>query len=133
MTTPPLVKGQQFSVNFPKKGNYKLVCLVHENMTGVVHVLDSSTPLPFDQQDYNEQAADQRTALLSDADHDGDHDGHHGQNGEHGEHRLGGSLPGTSGSLPPAADRRHSRSCGSITTPSRFASATRWNGPTMTR
>jgi plastocyanin len=79
VTTPPLVKGQQFSVTFPKKGNYKLVCLVHENMTGVVHVLDAHAALPFDQQDYNEQAADQRRDILTDRDRDGDHDGHHGR------------------------------------------------------
>jgi hypothetical protein len=30
------VKGQEFSVTFPTKGNHNLVCLVHENMTGVV-------------------------------------------------------------------------------------------------
>ena len=68
VTTPPLVKGQEFSVTFPKKGNYKLVCLVHENMTGVVHVLDPLSPLPFEQSDYNDQAADQgRDARMADA------------------------------------------------------------------
>jgi hypothetical protein len=38
--TPPLVKGQTFTINFPSAGNLKLVYLVHQNMTGVVHVLD---------------------------------------------------------------------------------------------
>ena len=85
VTTPPMVKGQQFSVSFPKAGNYKLVCLVHENMTGVVHVLDPLAPLPFDQEDYNEQAADQRRDMLSDTDRD--HDGHHEEHGEHGPSR----------------------------------------------
>ena len=84
VTTPPMVTGQRFSVTFPKKGNYKLVCLVHENMTGVVHVLDSLTPLPFDQEDYNEQAADQRRDILSDADRGG-HDGRR----EEADHHLG--------------------------------------------
>ena len=88
VTTPPLVKGQQFSVTFPKKGNYKLVCLVHENMTGVVHVLDALAALPFDQADYNEQAADQRRDMLTDRDRDGDHDGHHGRR-EQSEQILG--------------------------------------------
>lgn len=82
VTTPPLVKGQEFSVTFPKKGNYKLVCLVHENMTGVVHVLDPSTALPFEQPDYNDQAAEQRVDLL--ADRDGDRDAH----GGHGNRTL---------------------------------------------
>jgi plastocyanin len=95
VTTPPLVIGQQFSVTFPKKGNYELVCLVHPTMTGVVHVLDASTPLPFDQQDYTEQAADQRKDLLSDVDH-GDHDGHDGHHGWKEEHLLGhGVVAGT--------------------------------------
>ena len=40
VTTPPIVKGQTFTVVFPKTGNFKLVCLVHPDMTGVVHALD---------------------------------------------------------------------------------------------
>jgi plastocyanin len=36
VTTPPLVSGQTSTVQFPVRGNYKLVCLVHENMAGVV-------------------------------------------------------------------------------------------------
>lgn len=68
VTTAPIVKGQEFSVTFPKKGNYKLVCLVHENMTGVVHVLDPLSALPFEQPDYDAQAADQRRDLLTDRD-----------------------------------------------------------------
>src|SRR5438876_3814121 len=31
-----------YSVSFPASGNFKLVCLVHADMTGVVHVLNSS-------------------------------------------------------------------------------------------
>jgi hypothetical protein len=34
------VNGQTFTVQFPLRGNYKLVCLVHENMTGTVHVME---------------------------------------------------------------------------------------------
>ncbi len=33
VTTPPMVKGQTLTVIFPVAGNFKLVCLVHENMT----------------------------------------------------------------------------------------------------
>jgi plastocyanin len=76
VTTPPLVKGQEFSVTFPKPGNFKLVCLVHENMTGVVHVLDPSSPLPFEQADYDDQAAEESVDLL--ADRDGGHGHGHG-------------------------------------------------------
>jgi plastocyanin len=107
VTTPPFVKGQQFSVNFPKKGNFKLVCLVHGNMTGVVHVLDPLTPLPFDQWDYNEQAADQRRDILSDGDRDGDRDGDHdgrhdgrfGRHEEHGEYRRGHDVVAGTGEV----------------------------------
>jgi plastocyanin len=45
-------------------------------MTGVVHVLDLSQPLPHDQEFYDEQAEERADALLSDTDHDGDHERH---------------------------------------------------------
>ncbi len=67
VTTPPMVKGQTFTVIFPAAGNFKLSCLVHENMDGRIHVLAASEPLPHDQAFYDKQAASQRTALLSDA------------------------------------------------------------------
>lgn len=66
VTTPPLGKGQTFTVNFPTGGNFKLVCLVHQNMTGVVHVLDWSQPIPHTQSFYDLQAAAEGNALLSD-------------------------------------------------------------------
>jgi plastocyanin len=62
------VKGATFTVNFPEPGNFKLVCLFHENMTGVVHVLKADAPLPHNQDFYDRQAADQRRDLLSDRD-----------------------------------------------------------------
>jgi len=84
VNTPPLVKPATFTVIFPSAGNFKQVCLVHERMTGAVHVLDPSQPLPHDQDFYDQQAADQRRDLLS------DRDGHleeacrqHGDQGEH--------------------------------------------------
>jgi plastocyanin len=70
VTTPPLVIGSTFTVQFPVTGNYKLVCLVHENMTGVVHVLDSAANLPFSQEDYDDLAASQSKRLLADVDKD---------------------------------------------------------------
>src|SRR5438477_1156507 len=73
VTTPPMVKGQSFTVIFPVAGNFKLTCLIHENMTGAIHVLDASAPLPHDQAFYDHQAADQRRDLLSDADHHAQH------------------------------------------------------------
>jgi|HubBroStandDraft_6_1064221.scaffolds.fasta_scaffold157578_1 plastocyanin len=76
LTTAPLIKGQTFTVTFPSVGNFKLVCLVHANMTGVVHVLSPSGPVPHDQDFYDDQAADTRHGLLSAMHHDGDHEGH---------------------------------------------------------
>lgn len=69
-----LFKGKTYSVTFPTAGNYKLVCLVHANMTGVVHVLPLSDSLPHHQSFYEEQAEDQIRDLLLDQDEDADHD-----------------------------------------------------------
>src|SRR5216683_5082945 len=77
VTTASLVKGQTFTVTFPIAGNFKLVCLVHANMTAVIHVLPLSEPLPHDQDFYDEQAAKERHDLLSDTDKGTDHDGDH--------------------------------------------------------
>jgi plastocyanin len=65
VTTPPMVSGQTFNVMFPTAGNFKLVCLVHPDMTAVVHVLDPSAPLPHDQSFYDRQAAAQARDLLA--------------------------------------------------------------------
>jgi len=93
VTTPPMVTGGTFTVTFPKSGNYKVVCLVHEHMTGTVHVLDPSATLPHNQAFYNAQAADQRNDLLSDRDenggHDRDHNWDHDRRGRHEEHGSG--------------------------------------------
>lgn len=70
VTTPPLVKGQAFTVQFPVRGNYKLVCLVHENMTGTIHVLEPAATLPLTQEDYDDLAAAQSKRLLADVDRD---------------------------------------------------------------
>ena len=57
-----------FKVTFPNPGNYKLVCLIHTNMNGTVHVLAKSAPLPYIQWDYDKQARDQAEDLLKDFD-----------------------------------------------------------------
>jgi plastocyanin len=75
VSTPPFVQGATFTVNFPVSGNFKLVCLVHPDMTGVVHVLELSKPLPHTQDFYDEEAEAQTRALLSDADHEDDEEG----------------------------------------------------------
>jgi len=69
-----LVKGKTYSVTFPTVGNYKLVCLVHANMTGVVHVLPLSDALPHHQGFYDEQAEDQVKDLLLHQDEDASRD-----------------------------------------------------------
>ena len=53
-------------MKFPTPGNFKLVCLVHNNMTGVVHVLASKEKLPHKQAFYDDQAHKRQTELLSD-------------------------------------------------------------------
>lgn len=68
ISTPPSTVGQSFTVMFPAAGNYKQVCLVHEDMTAVVHVLDTSVPLPHDQAFYDKEAAKQAQDLLSSPD-----------------------------------------------------------------
>jgi plastocyanin len=85
VTTPPLIKPATYTVIFPKAGNFMLVCLVHERMTGAIHVLDKSRTLPHDQDFYDRQAARERQDLLSDRDgrleeasrHHDDQGGHH--------------------------------------------------------
>jgi plastocyanin len=69
VTTPPMVLGQTFTVIFPNAGNFKLTCLVHENMDGTIHVLAPSEPLPHDQAFYDQQGIDERTTLLSEPVH----------------------------------------------------------------
>lgn len=66
VTSPELVDGQTYTVTFPKAGNFKLVCLVHNDMTGAVHVLAPSEPLPHEQAFYDEQAHTAQAQLLAD-------------------------------------------------------------------
>ncbi|MGH9497123.1 MAG: cupredoxin domain-containing protein [Candidatus Sulfotelmatobacter sp.] len=69
----PMANGATYTVKFPTAGNYKLVCLVHPDMYGVVHVMqhaDSTAAfyaasLPFDQFDYDRQAKDEASDLLT--------------------------------------------------------------------
>src|ERR1035438_7245700 len=67
---------QTFTVTFPTAGNFKLVCLVHTDMTGTVHVLQSADPtkafyaasLPYIQRDYARQGSDEASDILNDGD-----------------------------------------------------------------
>jgi plastocyanin len=87
LTTPPMLAGQTYTVSFPATGNFKLVCLVHENMTATVHVFPLSASLPHDQDFYNQQAERERSNLLSNNCHDQ-------QNGE-GESEANAVTVGT--------------------------------------
>ncbi len=73
VSAPPLVQGQTYAVKFPLAGNYNLICLVHNHMTGVIHVMAKSAKLPHDQAFYTELAEAQTHKLLSDVDHGKDH------------------------------------------------------------
>src|ERR1700676_4101629 len=57
--------GKTYTIVFPATGNFKLVCLAHPNMTATVHVLTLVTPLPHDQDFYDEQAERQSAQLLT--------------------------------------------------------------------
>jgi plastocyanin len=62
-----VVGPQTYSVAFPSPGNFKLVCLVHTDMTGTVHVLKQSESLPHDQTFYDKQAAKDGAAFVAEA------------------------------------------------------------------
>ena len=75
----PQTTGATYTVKFSRIGNFKLVCLVHNNMTGTVHVIDRfESPVNkalFQTQDfYDDQAAHEAKELLSADDQDGDLD-----------------------------------------------------------
>jgi len=61
-TIPPT-----YSVTFPTAGNFKFVCLIHADMTGVVHVVDPAQVLTHDQSFYDGQAQSEQARLLADA------------------------------------------------------------------
>lgn len=73
MNSGPKADGATYTVTFPTAGNYKLVCLVHADMNGVVHVLQNTDPtapfyaasLPYQQYQYDQQARDEARDLLT--------------------------------------------------------------------
>ena len=67
VTAGPSSSSQTYTVHFPAPGNFKLICLVHQDMTGVVHVLNVSQALPNDQNAVDRQAANERAVLQADA------------------------------------------------------------------
>jgi plastocyanin len=65
--TGPPTSALTYSVTFPAAGNFKFVCLIHADMTGVVHVLNLSETLPHDQDFYDRQGQSEQVRLLADA------------------------------------------------------------------
>jgi len=65
----PTATAPTYSVTFsaPAPGNFKFVCLIHADMTGVVHVIDPSEPLPHYQDFYDREAQSDQVLLLADA------------------------------------------------------------------
>lgn len=59
--------GADYTVTFPQSGNFKFVCLIHRDMTGVVHVLDSVQDLPHDQSFYDAKARSEARDLINGA------------------------------------------------------------------
>jgi plastocyanin len=71
VSSNPVSGGSTFTVTFPNPGNYKLVCLVHTNMNGTVHVLarnNANAATLHSQRFYDEQAGDESSDLLRDRD-----------------------------------------------------------------
>ena len=56
---------QTYSVTFPSQGNYKLSCLVHFYMQGIIHVLAAGASLPHDQAFYDAEASKQGTSQVA--------------------------------------------------------------------
>jgi plastocyanin len=56
-----------YSVTFPSTGKFKFVCLIHADMTGVVHVVAPSAPLPHTQNFYDREMRRDGERLLTDA------------------------------------------------------------------
>ncbi len=72
----PMANAATHIVKLPTPGNYKLVCPAHSDMYGVIHVMQHTDPraafyaasLPYDQFDYDHQAAEEMSDLLADRD-----------------------------------------------------------------
>jgi len=125
ITTPPMVTGQTFTVMFPTVGNFKLTCLVHEGMTGVVHVLANSAKLPHEQAFYDKLGAQQAQDLLASPDLSG---AHHHNNSANAQLQSGSGR-----SSRMVADMTLFPSCGSSSRSWSSTPEERLSGPTSTR
>ena len=111
--------GTTYTVTFPKSGNYRLVCLVHANMTATIHVLDSSLPLPHDQDFYTAEGARQARALLMDREGlprgvSGDGEGDSAEASAHAHHHMvvtgTGEIVSTTGGIDSVSVMRFTQS-----------------------
>lgn len=76
LSSGPMANAATYILKLPTAGNYRLVCLADSDMYGVVHVMqhvDSvaafyAASLPYDQFDYDHQAAEEMSRLLADKD-----------------------------------------------------------------
>jgi plastocyanin len=59
------VPDQTFSLNFTSTGDFSFECLVHANMSGVMHVRPAGTPYPHTQAFYNSQAKTDAARLIA--------------------------------------------------------------------
>ena len=92
--------GTTYTLTFPEPGNYRLVCLVHVNMTGIVHVLSAGLRLPHDQDFYNNQASNQQHDLLHDRDRGlGEREGANSHAHDHSIITGTGELVSTTGGI----------------------------------
>jgi plastocyanin len=66
LSTIPGFGSTSYSLTFPKTGTFVYHCFVHRMMFGVIHVRPAGTPYPFEQEDYNDRAAEYAHDLLSD-------------------------------------------------------------------
>jgi len=70
-TATGLAGGATFTVTFPKAGNYKVVCLIHPDMTGAIHVLvnnAANSGLIHSQRYYDDAAREEAETLLAPSD-----------------------------------------------------------------
>jgi plastocyanin len=63
----PFADGADYTVTFPQSGNFKFVCLIHRDMTGVVHVLDAAQDVPHNQSFYDAKARSEARDLINGA------------------------------------------------------------------
>jgi plastocyanin len=68
VSSMPSTTGQTFEITFTAAGNFELLCFVHPEMFGTIHVLNASEKLPYDQADYDAQAQIELQSLLNDED-----------------------------------------------------------------